>query len=118
MFRSLYTACLIFALSAGFLAAETTTLPSMFSLAEGEASLVLMKDGHLLAQQPVASMLSHAEFAAQNDAVTAKGSLAPGYWVGTVANVNGNVLAMNSMTFYGNQAANANATLALRSMLP
>ncbi len=72
----------------------------------------------LVAQQPVASMLSHAEFAAQNDAVTAKGSLAPGYWVGTVANVNGNVLAMNSMTFYGNQAANANATLALRSMLP
>jgi len=94
----------------------TTTVSTGINLAEGEASLVLMKNGQLVAQQPVASMLPHAEFAALNGAVVADGSLAPGFWVGTIGKVNGNVVAMNSMTFYGNQLPNATATLALRSV--
>ncbi|MCX6902459.1 MAG: hypothetical protein NTW03_03035 [Verrucomicrobia bacterium] len=96
-------------------AVADTTLASTVNLAEGEASLVLTRNGQLIAQQPVGSMLTHADFAAQNGAVTASGSLAPGYWVGTVGKVNGSIIGMNSMTFYGNQMPNANATAALRA---
>jgi RHS repeat-associated protein len=96
------------------IAAETKTAWT-FNLAEGEASLVLMKDGQLVAKQAVGSMLTHAEFAAQNGAVAADGSLAQGYWIGTVGKVNGQVVALNSSTFYGNQLPSADATFALRS---
>jgi hypothetical protein len=94
---------------------EVSATVSTVTIAEGEASLVLIKDGQVAAQQPVGSLLSHAEFAAQNGAVASDGSLAAGYWVGTVGKVNGNVIGMNSMTFYGNQMPNAAATIALRS---
>jgi hypothetical protein len=110
------------ALEAGTTAAITTTTAAVvtsattINLAEGEAALVLTQNGQLVAQQPVGSMLSHAEFAAQNGALTANGSLAPGYWIGTVGKVNGQVAAMNSMTFYGNQLPNYNATVALSSI--
>ena len=93
--------------------AETATGP--LSLAEGEGVLVLMKDGQLVAQKPVGSLLNHAEFAARNGALAADGSLLPGHWVGTVGKVNGRVVALNSQTFYANQLPNANATASLRS---
>ncbi len=100
----------------GAMTAGATTAKATLDLGEGEASLVVMKDGQVVAQQPVGSMLTHAEFAAQNGALAADGTLAPGYWIGTAGKVNGQVVAMNSMTFYGNQLPNANVTFALRSL--
>jgi hypothetical protein len=96
----------------------TTETPSVggLDLAEGDGSLVLMKDGQLVDQQPVTFMTTHADFATKNGAVLADGSLAPGYWIGTVGKVNGNIVALNSQTFYQNQMANAAATIALRSI--
>jgi RHS repeat-associated protein len=96
-------------------AAGGATSATTINLAEGEAALVLTQNGNLVAQQPVGSMLSHAEFASQYGALASDGSLAPGYWVGTIGKVNGQVVAMNSMTFYGNQLPNYNATIALGS---
>ena len=94
--------------------ANVSAVSGSFNIAEGEAVLVLTKNGQMVAQQPVASMLTHADFAAQNGALTAKGALAPGYWVGTVGKVGNDVIAINSWTFYRNVMANADATLAAR----
>jgi hypothetical protein len=47
-------------------------------------------------------MLPHASFAQQVLGATGS-SLPPGTWVGTVGVINGQVVGLNSMTFFGNQ---------------
>jgi hypothetical protein len=64
---------------------------------EGDARLAVVLDGKVLVHTADVS-LSHAEFVHRT-----LGSLPAGAWVGTVRKSGGEVIAMNSRTFYGNQ---------------
>ena len=66
-------------------------------LREGDARLAVVLDGKVLVHTSDVS-LSHAEFVRRT-----LGSLPRGAWVGTLRKSGGEVVVMNSRTFYGNQ---------------
>lgn len=78
-------------------------------LRDGEARLVAVLGEVILAHTPDVS-LSHAEFVRRS-----LGELPQGAWVGTIRRSAGEVVAVNSRTFYGNQLpAPANVTEVIR----
>jgi RHS repeat-associated protein len=79
-------------------------------LADGEARLILTRDGQLVASESMDAMLTHMDFARQQGALNSDGSLQAGYWIGTVVREGGTTLAFNSQTFYNNQNINAGGT--------
>jgi hypothetical protein len=66
-------------------------------LQDGAALLVIVKHGALLHHTHDVA-LSHAEFVRRS-----AGTLPEGAWVGTIRKTGGEVIAMSSRTFYGNQ---------------
>jgi hypothetical protein len=66
-------------------------------LDDGAALLVIVKDGTVLHHTHDVA-LSHAEFVHRS-----AGTLPEGAWVGTIRKTRGEVIAMSSRTFYGNQ---------------
>lgn len=66
-------------------------------LSEGDACLVIAKAGKVLYHTPDLA-LSHAEFVKR-----AMGTLEKGAWVGTIRKCDGEIVALSSRTFYGNQ---------------
>jgi hypothetical protein len=60
-------------------------------------------------------VLDHGGLAARNGALNADGSVAPGYWVGTAAEVDGEIVGFNSQSLYNNMNLDADATEVLRS---
>jgi RHS repeat-associated protein len=95
---------------------STSPQSTQVPLANNEAVLVVTKDGQIVSQQPTDAMLTHEELATQAGAVDSEGNLKPGYWVGTVGKNGSDVIAINSMTYYGNQMPNADATDAARKV--
>lgn len=67
------------------------------TLREGDACLVIVKGGEVLFHTSDVA-LSHAEFVSRTS-----GTLPDGAWVGTIRKCNGEIVALSSRTFYGNQ---------------
>ena len=70
---------------------------STVSLQDGDALLVIVKDGEVTVHTWDIA-LSHAEFVRRT-----LGELPEGAWVGTIRKAAGEVTPFNSRTFYGNQ---------------
>jgi hypothetical protein len=66
-------------------------------LRDGQSHLAIVQDGKVIAHTWNIA-LSHAEFVRRSF-----GQLPEGAWVGTVQKGDGEVMAFNSRTFYGNQ---------------
>jgi hypothetical protein len=66
-------------------------------LRDGDSCLVIVKDGQVLFHTSDVA-LSHAEFVRRTS-----GTLPEGAWVGTIRKFGGEVVALSSRTFYGNQ---------------
>jgi len=73
----------------------------MTRLVEGDARLVIMKDGKIIAEESADAMLSHGRFASQVGALSADGTVKAGYWVGTIGKMKGEIFALSSQSLYG-----------------
>ncbi|MBS0660588.1 MAG: hypothetical protein JSR82_20400 [Verrucomicrobia bacterium] len=71
--------------------------PAPFPLAETESVLILV-EGNAVTHRSWNLNLTHFEFVRRRT-----GQLPAGAWVGTVHKADGQVQAINSKTFYGNQ---------------
>jgi hypothetical protein len=72
-------------------------MPSKIKMRDGDAILVMVKDGEVLHFSPNMS-LPHVEFVKRS-----AGQLPPGAWVGTVSKLDGEVAAISSKYFFGYQ---------------
>jgi hypothetical protein len=70
---------------------------AQIELADGAACLVLVKDSKVVHHTGDLA-LSHAEFVRRT-----AGTLPEGAWVGTIRKFSGEIVALGSRTFYGNQ---------------
>jgi hypothetical protein len=81
-------------------------------LRDGDTLLAVVKDGQVTVHSWDIA-LSHAEFVRRT-----LGELPRGAWVGTIRKANGEVMPLNSRTFYGNQLPAPQAVLdAVRAIL-
>ena len=76
---------------------EEVSAVGRITLREGDAVLAIVKDGRVIAQTSDV-MLSHAEFVRRT-----VGILPSGAEVVTIGKFNGQIMALSSQTFYGNQ---------------
>ena len=72
-------------------------MPGKIKMRDGDAILVMVKDGEVLHFSPNMS-LPHVEFVKRTT-----GQLPPGAWVGTVSKLDGEVAAISSKYFFGYQ---------------
>ena len=86
-------------------------VPEKIQMPDGDAVLVMVKDGKVLHYTPNMS-LPHVEFARR-----ATGSLPEGAWVGTISKLNGDIAVISSKYFFGYQLpAPDEVTKAVREM--
>jgi hypothetical protein len=86
-------------------------MTDVIPLRDGDSLLVIVQGSDVISHTWDIA-LSHAEFVRRTT-----GTLPEGAWVGTIRKADGEVMAFNSRTFYGNQLPAQNEVLsALRSM--
>jgi hypothetical protein len=86
-------------------------MTEFIQLRDGDSLLAIVQ-GNEVAAHTRDIALSHAEFVRRTT-----GSLPDGAWVGTIRKADGQVMAFNSRTFYGNQLpAQTEVLSAVRSM--
>jgi hypothetical protein len=74
-----------------------TTMSAKIKMRDGDAILVMVKDGRVIHFSPNMS-LPHSEFVKRST-----GELPAGAWVGTVSKLDGGVMAISSKHFFGYQ---------------